>query len=207
MIIFMSDILCITNQKLCKIDFLTQIEKIASAHPAGIILREKDLTEDEYTVLARKVLEICQMHNTPCILHSFCHAAIRLGCRRIHLPLPILRTLSEDDKKTFDVLGASCHSIEDALLAESLGCTYISAGHIFDTDCKKGIPGRGLLFLEELCSSVSIPVYAIGGITPDNIFSARNAGAAGGCIMSSFMTCEMPDTLIRSCTGFHLRYN
>ena len=43
----MSDILCITNRLLCKEDFLTRIEKIAGAHPAGIVLREKDLKEDE----------------------------------------------------------------------------------------------------------------------------------------------------------------
>lgn len=190
MIIFMSDLLCVTNRKLCKIDFLTRIEEIAMTHPAGIILREKDLSEEDYCCLAGKVIEICRLQDTACILHSFYRTAIRLGCRSIHLPLPILRTLSEDDKKAFDVIGASCHSREDALLAEQLGCTYISAGHIFDTDCKKDLPGRGLPFLKDLCGSVSIPVYAIGGITPDNISSVRNAGAAGACIMSSFMTGE-----------------
>lgn len=188
MIIFMSDLLCVTNRKLCKIDFLTRIEEIAMTHPAGIILREKDLSEEDYSCLAGEVLEICRLQDTPCILHSFYRTAIRLGCRSIHLPLPILRTLSGDDKKAFDVIGASCHSREDALLAEQLGCTYISAGHIFDTDCKKGLPGRGISFLKDLCSSVSIPVYAIGGINPDNISSIRNAGAAGACIMSDFMT-------------------
>lgn len=190
MIISMSDIICVTNRRLCKTDFLTRIKEIAGTHPAGIILREKDLSEEDYARLAKKVLAVCREQETPCILHSFYRTAVRLECRRIHLPLPILRTLSEDDKAAFDVIGSSCHSREDALLAEQLGCTYISAGHIFDTDCKKGLPGRGLPFLKDLCSSVSIPVYAIGGITAENISSVRNAGAAGACIMSAFMTCR-----------------
>ena len=48
MITCMSDILCVTNRRLCSEDFLTQLGKIAEARPAGIILREKDLPEEEY---------------------------------------------------------------------------------------------------------------------------------------------------------------
>ena len=44
----MSDLICITNRKLCSNNFLDQIEMIASAHPKAIVLREKDLSEKEY---------------------------------------------------------------------------------------------------------------------------------------------------------------
>ena len=71
--------------------------------------------------------------------------------------------------------------------AEKLGCTYITAGHVFATDCKKGLPPRGLSFLKEVCYSVTIPVYAIGGIDENNMEAVRQAGAAGGCMMSGFM--------------------
>lgn len=185
----MSDILCITNRLLCKEDFLTRIEKIAGAHPAGIVLREKDLQEDEYIKTAIKVLEICQRHKTPCILHSFPEIALQLGCLAIHLPLSVLRSLTDEDKARFTVIGASCHSKEEAKEAEKLGCTYITVGHIFDTDCKKGLPGRGLDFLKNICQSVCVPVYAIGGISSENIAQVRNAGAKGACVMSGIMTC------------------
>lgn len=169
---------------------MIRIEKIASAHPKGIILREKDIKENEYRLLAEKVLEICKRHNTPCILHSFVSVAIELNCTAVHLPLDILRSLSDDEKNMFITLGASCHSAEDAIEAEKLGCTYITAGHIFDTDCKKGLPGRGIEFLKEICKSVSVPVYAIGGISAYNIAEVRNSGAAGACVMSGAMVCE-----------------
>lgn len=186
----MSDILCITNRRLCEEDFLTRMEKTAAAHPAGIILREKDLSEAEYRKLAENVIKICKRYDTPCILHSFVRVAQRLDCRSLHLPLPILRTLSEEEKASFTVLGASCHSPEDAVEAEKLGCTYITAGHVFDTDCKKGLPGRGLEFLQRVCESVAIPVYAVGGISPENIAEVRKCGAAGACVMSGAMRCE-----------------
>ena len=171
---------------------MERIEKLAAAHPCAIVLREKDLNESEYKSLAKKVLEICNDYNTPCILHSFTETAIDLKADAIHLPLHILRTLSSREKSKFSVIGASCHSKEDAIEAKNSGCTYITAGHIFNTDCKKGLPGRGLDFLKEVCESISIPVYAIGGINADNICAVKNTGAAGACIMSSAMLCDNP---------------
>ncbi len=183
----MSDIICVTNRKLCKEDFLTRIESIAAMHPKAVILREKDLTEAEYTQLAEKVMEICRRYGTQCILHTFINAAVKLGCDSIHLPLPVLRETSEADKARFRVIGCSCHSAEEAREAVSLGATYMTAGHVFATDCKKGLPPRGLEFLRQVCSTVDIPVYAIGGISAENMDDVRKAGAAGGCIMSGFM--------------------
>lgn len=186
----LSDILCITNRKLCKEDFLTRIETIAEAHPKAIVLREKDLPEEEYRVLAAKVMHICEKYNVPCILHSFTKVALALHAKAIHMPLPLLRKMTPQEKSHFEAIGASCHSLEDAKEAERLGCTYITAGHIFLTDCKKGLPGRGLPFLQNICENVSIPVYAIGGICTENIDAVRQTGAAGACIMSGFMKCN-----------------
>ena len=190
MITSMSDIICITNRKLCNNNFLDQIERIASAHPKAIVLREKDLSEKEYEQLARQVMQICQKHGTLCILHSFTNTAITLHATAIHMPLPLLRKMTTQEKAHFQIIGVSCHSLEEAQEAQDLGCTYITAGHIFLTDCKKGLPGRGITFLKEICEKIHIPVYAIGGISSQNIDSVRAAGAAGACIMSGLMQCK-----------------
>lgn len=192
MIIYMSNIIVITNSTICKENFLSRIEKLAKAKPTAIILREKHLSQNDYEDLAKKVIEICNKYNTQCILHNFPKVAEKLNHNALHLPLQVLATLTDKEKSQYKILGASCHSVEDALKAEKLGCTYITAGHIFDTDCKKGLPGRGLDFLKEVCKSVSIPVYAIGGISSDNILMVKNSGADGGCIMSSAMNCPEP---------------
>lgn len=186
----MSDILCVTNMSLCQEDFLIRIDKIAREKPQAIILREKNLSENEYRELAVNVMEICRKYGTACILHSFVRTAINLKADSIHLPLPVLRQMNQEKKTKFSVIGASCHSVQDAIEAEKLGCTYITAGHIFDTDCKKDLPGRGLDFLSNVCESVSIPVYAIGGISHDNFADVRQAGAKGACVMSGIMRCE-----------------
>jgi thiamine-phosphate pyrophosphorylase len=194
----MSDILCVTNRALCREDFLARLEKIAAARPAGIILREKDLPEGEYRRLAEQALRICGKYGTNCILHSFAAAAAELGARSVHLPLPVLREMSGELKAEFAEIGASCHSAEDAREAQRLGCTYITAGHVFETDCKRGIPGRGLDFVRKVCKSVDIPVYAIGGISPENIAAVREAGAAGACVMSGIMRCDDVNSYVKN---------
>lgn len=198
MIIFMSDIICVTNRTLCDDVFLQRIERIAAAHPAGIILREKDLSESVYQALAAKVMEICKVYDVPCILHSFVDVAIALHAAAIHVPLPVLREMTAEEKAHFTMIGASCHSVEEAVEAETLNCTYITAGHIFETDCKKGLAGRGLAFLETVCKTVSVPVYAIGGITEETMCAVRAAGASGACTMSGFMKCQDAAAYVRA---------
>lgn len=201
----MSDIICITNRKLCTgtypDDFLARIEKIAARRPAAIILREKDMSQEEYTALASRVMSICHKYGTQCILHTFTQAALFLGSDAIHVPLPVLREMDENERKSFSLLGTSCHSVEDAAEAEKLGCTYITAGHVFPTDCKKGLACRGMGFLESVCDSVNIPVYAIGGIGTQNINTIRRSHAAGACIMSGFMQCTDINRYFGELTG------
>ena len=198
---YMSDILCVTNRKLCREDFLARMERIAACHPAGILLREKEMPPEAYEELAAAVMEICGRHGVRCILHSFPAVAMSLHADALHLPLHLLRELSREQKAHFKVLGASCHSVADALEAQALGCTYLTAGHVFETDCKKGLPGRGLEFLRNVCAAVDVPVYGIGGIGADNIVLVRNTGASGACLMSSLMVTEDVAGLLKAMEG------
>ncbi|MGN1206461.1 MAG: thiamine phosphate synthase [Eubacterium sp.] len=182
--------ICITNRTLCKDDFLTRIEYIAKKGVADVILlREKDLTEKEYYKLAEKVLSICEKHNRRCILHKYYNVAIELGCREIHLPLPILQEMREKEigKEWFTIVGTSIHSLKQVKLATHLQVDYMTAGHIYETDCKKGLPGRGLSFMKKVVGESVVPVYGIGGISMYNAPQVMDAGAEGVCIMSGFM--------------------
>lgn len=174
-------IICVTNRRLCTIPPEKRVEKLVSSGVRRVILREKDLNEEEYIALAKKLLKIPDIELT---LHSFINAARELSVSRIHLPLALL---TEDLCSEFKTVGASVHSVEEAKKAERLGASYIISGHIFATDCKKDLAPRGLEFLSSVCRAVTIPVYAIGGITPDNMQSALDAGAKAVCVMSGLM--------------------
>ena len=177
-------IICVTCRSLCPRPLEQQVGRIAAAGVKRLILREKDLPPEEYTRLAAAVLEQCGRFGVECTLHSFPEAARALGANRLHMPLPLL---TEELCREFAVTGTSVHSVEEAVRAEKLGSSYVTAGHIFATDCKKGVPPRGTEFLKEVCNSVDIPVYAIGGINGDNMKSVLEAGADGACVMSGMM--------------------
>ena len=192
-----SNVIAVTNRTLCERPLLEQIHRVCQAHPRAIILREKDLSQEAYGELAGQVATICQQYQIPCILHFYPEVAKVLGIRNIHLPLWKLREMKEAlDCTPWQRLGCSIHSLEEAIEAQQLGATYLTAGHIYTTDCKQGVPPRGLAFLQEICDNVQIPVYAIGGIHLDKdsglpeqrqMDEVTACGAVGACIMSGMM--------------------
>lgn len=188
----MYKIMAVTNRRLCQEDFLKRIQKLTDAGVDEILLREKDLSEEAYEKLAEQVLKICAHTKTTCILHNYAEVAEKLGAKAIHLPLHVA-VEQKEELNGFARVGISVHSPEQLNEAEQLFRTlkqtecYVTAGHIFATDCKKGLPPRGLSFLEDICRHATVPVYAIGGITPENYKEAIRAGAAGVCLMSQSM--------------------
>ncbi|MFZ0443103.1 MAG: thiamine phosphate synthase [Bacillus sp. (in: firmicutes)] len=187
-------VIYVTNRKLCKHDFLQQIEQLAKGKPHAIMLREKDLPLDEYEALARRVHSICQNYDVPIIINQNLSVAEKLKIGIIQLSMPNLRKY-HGKLQLFDQIGASVHSVEEATEAVTLGATYLIAGHIFSTDSKKGVPPRGLSFLKQVCDTVPIPVFAIGGIIRNDVNGIKAAGAKGVCIMSEAMTYERPSEL------------
>lgn len=178
------NIIAVTSRVLCPRPLWEQIPRIREAGITRVILREKDLSPKEYLALAEKVLRACEACGVDLTIHSFPEAAEELGVKRLHMPLDLLK---KDMYRCFSDLGTSVHSIDQLREAESLGVTYVTAGHIFATDCKKDLAPRGPGFLSDICGKTDLPVYAIGGITPENLPEVLSCGARGACIMSSAM--------------------
>ena len=181
----------ITNRHLVQGDFLKQLEKVTKLHPHALILREKDLTDDAYESLAKKVFDLCKREDITCFLHTKIEIARKIGCKNIHLSIPVLKGLSETEKKAltedFCEISISCHSMEDVEIAMAGGATQIILGTIFETECKKGVLGKGVEFVREICQKCPLPVYAIGGMNLQRLPLVIDAGAAGCCMMSGFM--------------------
>ena len=194
----------ISNRKLCENENLEkQIEKIFSAYEKKIILknfdivaltlREKDLNKNEYLKLIEKIYPICQKYKINLILHQNYDLNLdeKYDIEGIHLSYSIFKSLNQNIKaeliKKYKRIGVSIHSLEEAKDVESLGASYVIAGHIFETDCKKGLEPRGLKFVKDLSSTLTIPIFTIGGIDEKNSLSVINSGAFGVCMMSSIM--------------------
>ena len=189
MIIFMckeyEHTIAITNRILVQGDFLEQMQKVIHLHPHAVILREKDLSDEEYEILGERILGMCKESGVGCFLHSRISVANRLGCRQIHISIPVLKDMSEEEcrqlRKDFQEISVSCHSMEDMNIAVKNGATQIIL------ECKKGLKGKGLEFVREICKVCPVPVYAIGGINLERLQQVMDVGAAGGCMMSGFM--------------------
>ena len=181
----------ITNRHLVQGDFLEQLEKVTKLHLHALILREKDLADDAYESLAKKVFDLCKREDITFFLHTKIEIARKIGCQNIHLSIPVLKGLSETEKKAltedFCEISISCHSMEDVEIAMAGGATQIILGTIFETECKKGVLGKGVEFVREICQKCPLPVYAIGGMNLQRLPLVIDAGAAGCCMMSGFM--------------------
>lgn len=190
-------IIAVTGRPACDVDFLPQVAKIAAARPRAIILREKGISEMQYHSLTLSCLKICEEYNTPLIVNTFWRVALELGLNGIQLSMPDFLRYSEE-LSAFSKKGVSVHSVTEAAAAEKAGATYLIAGHIFPSECKKGLKPRGLSFLKEVCRAVKIPVWAIGGVSPENYLSVISSGAAGACVMSLLMKAAEPAATLAS---------
>jgi len=94
-------------------------------------------------------------------------------------------------------VGRSVHSVHAAVWAEEQGCEYIVAGTIFPSASHPHGPVAGLALIEEIAKRVTIPIVAIGGITPANARSCIDAGARGVAVISYLMDAADPAAAAR----------
>ncbi|MFQ5789602.1 MAG: thiamine phosphate synthase, partial [Acidobacteriota bacterium] len=85
------------------------------------------------------------------------------------------------------VIGVSTHSLAEARRASEEGADLVVFGPVFETTSKLGAPPVGLRALAEVVRTVRVPVFALGGITPERVKTVAAAGAAGVAGISVFL--------------------
>ena len=179
-------IIAISDRQAVKGDFLDFLARLGRAKVDALILREKDMRENDYYDLAKEVLKICKKHKLVCFLHNFDKVALKLNHRYFHCPLDILRA-EPRLVKYFHLIGTSVHSFDECDEAMNFGCNYAIFGHIFKTDSKPALEPRGIEMLDKLCNQSLIPIYAVGGINAENIALFKDVFVAGVCMKSALM--------------------
>jgi thiamine-phosphate pyrophosphorylase len=149
-------------------------------------LREKNLDGKPLFHLAQSLREVTSHHNAKLLVNSRLDIALAIDADGLHLPehaLPV-----QTVKRFFsNLVGRSVHSVEGAKEAEESGADYLLFGHVFETASKENEP-RGLNALQAVCKAVSIPVYAVGGVTPERVRACLECGAFGVAVMNSIMS-------------------
>ncbi len=171
---------------------LPEFAREITAHGAAIIqLREKHLSAKALYELALRVRSRIENTSSLLIVNERFDIALAAGADGTHFPEDSCPLDKARAAAPGMLAGKSIHSQRSALSAEAEGADYLVAGPVFETPFKTqyGAP-LGLEKFSEICRIVSIPVYAIGGITPSNTRQCLDRGAYGVAALSIFRTSE-----------------
>ncbi len=174
---------------------LVDVVEAAVAGGVGLVqVRERDLPEPEVAVLLQRILE--RLRGTPARLLVNGHGALaRAFGIGLHLPAA---APPPPPPRPF-LCGRAVHDEEESRGALAEGAAYVVVGPVFPTGSKPGHPGAGLATLARLARQVApIPVYAIGGLTPDRVASVVNAGAHGVAVRSAILGAPDPGRAARA---------
>jgi thiamine-phosphate diphosphorylase len=189
----------ISDSRLCDLGrFPAVARRAAEAGVDAVHLREKDVPAVDLLRLAielrnslgkRALLVI----NDRIDVAQICDAGgVQLGERS--LPVGAVRGLLGADV----LIGRSVHDVEGARKAEADGADFVVAGHVYETSSKLGQAGRGPEFIEAIVQACSLPVIAIGGITPEHVPEVARAGAHGVAVISGILSAPDPAAASRA---------
>jgi len=165
---------------------------VAAALEGGVNcvqLRDRSGPRDELVALASRLREITRGRALLLVNTSIDAAAVADG---VHLPegagavAQARAALGETA-----IVSRAVHSIDAAVRADREGADMLVFGPLFETASHPGRPGAGIDALRDVCAAVSVPVIAIGGVTPANAAAALHGGAAGIAVIGAIF--DAPD--------------
>jgi thiamine-phosphate pyrophosphorylase len=175
-------------------ELLEVVEQALDGGVRAIQLREKDLSGRELFLLAETMKAVCARYRARLFINDRIDVALAIDADGVQLgggaiPIDSARELLGDAK----LIGASTHSINEALAAGRAGADFILFGPVYFTPSKAAYgPPQGLELLKEVVEKISLPVYAIGGVKPENIAAVKKTGARGVALISAVISAEDP---------------
>jgi thiamine-phosphate pyrophosphorylase len=171
------------------------IAVLAQALKAGRIsiqLRERDLCTKDLLALAAELHRLMKPHQRQLVINDRLDVALSLDEAGVHLrsnslPVAAARRLLGPRR----LLGASAHSVAEAVDAEANGADYVVLGPVYDTPSKRMFgPPLGLPAMEQAARAVRVPIFAIGGVTADRARELRRAGAFGIAVITAVLCAD-----------------
>ncbi|MEW6771239.1 MAG: thiamine phosphate synthase [Bacillota bacterium] len=154
---------------------------------AGMIqLREKELPARAFFELAQVLRRLTGEAGVPLIINDRVDIAAAVGADGVHLgqedlPLAAARRILGGRA----IIGVSAHSVAEAVAAERDGADYVGVGPVFATPTKPELEPKGVALLNDVLNAVNLPVFAIGGITPENAAVLVTAGVNRVAVVSA----------------------
>ena len=172
----------------------TAVEAALKGGVKAVQLREKDLPEAELMPLAKQLRGLTRSHGALLFINDNIDIALAVEADGVHLGGHSQATEVIRRKVGEKVLiGVSTHSKEEIEIAAKQGADFVTFGPVYATPSKTkyGKP-QGLKKLSEACRNSSIPVFALGGITPERATEVQQAGASGIALISAIIASSDP---------------
>lgn len=171
----------------------------AAAGGASIFqLREKSMPDRELISRAKQVRIWTRKANSLFIVNDRPDIARLVEADGVHLgqdDLPVRearRILGPDA-----IVGVSTHSLPQVRQAILDGADYLGVGPTFPSTTKSFETLAGLEFVREAFSATSLPAFALGGISPENIAQAIKAGANRVAVSAAVAAADEPRDAVR----------
>ena len=158
-------------------EFLRRLERALRCGLKLVQLREKALADDELADLAPRVIALAHAHGASVLVNADPALADRVGADGVHFAAERLMRLNA--RPSCRLAGASCHDERELARAVALDVDFIVVGPVQATASHPGAPVLGWRRFAELIEGCPLPAYAIGGLGPDDLPAAWNAGAHG----------------------------
>jgi len=174
--------------------YIDVAEQVIRGGASTIQLRDKIHSKKEILPVARQLQDLCAEHGVLFIINDSLDIALAIDADGLHLgqedlPVAVARKLLPIDK----VLGVSTKTVEQAVSAVAAGADYVAVGSIYRTSSKEVVKVVGLEMLREVSKVVSVPLVAIGGISPDNAAEVMAAGADAVAVISAVIQAVSPE--------------
>ncbi len=157
------------------------LKKTTALFNAGVNIlqyRNKQENDQKKSKLAFTLLELCNEFNVLFIINDDVQLAKKLDADGIHIGKNGLSLEMTRNELPDKIIGVSCYNeLDRAVMAENNGADYIAFGSFFSSINKPNAPQANTQLLKQAKSVLTIPIVAIGGITPENSKELVLAGA------------------------------
>jgi thiamine-phosphate pyrophosphorylase len=171
-------------------DLISVVAECLDAGLRMLQVREKDLPGPDLLALSRSLRDLTRRAGARLYVNGDVTLAREVGADGVQRPHD--RRILPADAPGLRI-GASVHGIVEAMEVEREGVDFLVFGPVYDTPSKRVYgPPQGLAPLAKIVEAVGVPVYAIGGITPERVREVRAAGAAGVAVISGILSADSP---------------
>jgi len=165
---------------------LAKLKKILSHEVKLIQVRLKNSKIVEIENFLSIAIPLCQQSKAQLLINSGVINAQKIKSDGLHLTCTDLMTLTQRPQIN-GWLAASCHNFLQLQQAEKIGVDFAVLAPILATQTHPNASTLGWQKMSQLIEKVNIPVFALGGVTLDDIEQARNKGAQGIAGIKAFL--------------------